>query len=77
LPDILVSNEKLLQIGDKIRLAISKSGKLPFKETAKIIEEQGIDDSANVLAILGYRIRWRGIDSEQAEVSKDPASSGQ
>jgi hypothetical protein len=76
LPDILVSNEKLLQIGDRIR-AISKSGKLPFKEAARIIEEEGVDDSANVLAILGYRIRWRGIDSEQAEVSKDPASSGE
>ncbi len=77
LADILVSNEKLLQIGDRIRVAISQSGKLPFKEVARIIEEEGVDDSANVLAILGYRIRWRGIDSEQAEVSADPKNSGQ
>ena len=77
LADILVSNEKLLQIGDRIRVAISQSGKLPLKEAARIIEEEGVDDSANVLAMLGYRIRWRGINSEQAEVSKDPKNSGE
>ena len=77
LADILVSNEKLLQIGDRIRVAISQSGKLPLKEAARIIEEEGVDDSANVLAMLGYKIRWRGIDSEQAEVSKDSKDSGE
>ena len=77
LADILVSNEKLLQIGDRIRVAISQSGKLPLKEAARIIEEEGVDDSANVLTMLGYRIRWRGINSEQAEVSKDPKNSGE
>ena len=46
LADILVSNEKLLKIGDRINVAISKSGKMPLKEAAKIIEEEGIDDSA-------------------------------
>ena len=75
LADILVSNEKLQQIGDKIRVAISQSGNLHLKEAAKIIEEEGIVDSVNVLATLGYRIRWRGIDSQQAEVFKDPKNS--
>jgi hypothetical protein len=77
LADILVSNEKLLQIGDRIRAAIGQSGKLPLKEAAEIIEDEGVDDSANVLAILGYRIRWRGINSDQAEVFKDPKNSGE
>jgi hypothetical protein len=77
LADILVSKEKLLQIGDRIRVAISQSGKLPLKEAARIIEEEGVDDSANVLTMLGYKIRWRGINSEQAEVSKDPKNSGE
>jgi hypothetical protein len=77
LADILVSNEKLLQIDDKIRVATSQSGKLPLKEAARIIEEEGVDDSANVLTMLGYRIKWRGIDSQQAEVSKDPKKSGE
>ena len=76
LADTLVSNEKLLQIGIRIREAISQSGKLALKEAARIIEEEGVDDSANVLAMLGYRIRWRGIDSQQAEVFKDPENSG-
>ena len=77
LANILVSNEKLLQIGDRINVAISQSGKMPLKEAAKIIEEEGVDDSTNVLTMLGYRIKWRGINSEQAEVSKDPKTSGE
>ena len=77
LPDILISNEKLLQIGDRIKAATCQSGKLALKEAARIIEDEGVDDSANVLTTLGYKIRWRGIDSEQAEVSKDPKNSSQ
>jgi hypothetical protein len=77
LADILVSNEKLLQIGDRIRETISQSRNLTLKEAARIIEEEGVDDSANVLTMLGYRIRWHGINSEQAEVSKDPKNSGE
>jgi hypothetical protein len=77
LADTLVSNKKLVQIGDRIRVAISQSGKLALKEAARIIQEEGVDDSANVLAMLSYKIRWRGIDSEQAEVSKDPKNSGE
>jgi tRNA-dihydrouridine synthase len=77
LANTLVSKEKLLQIGDRIRVAICKSGKLPLKEAARIIEEEGVDDSANVLAMLGYRIRWRGIDSEKAEIFRDPKNSGE
>ena len=68
--DVLVSNEKLLQIGRRIKEAIGAAGKLSLKEAARIIEEEGVEDSANVLAKLGYRINWRGINSEQAEISK-------
>jgi predicted nuclease of restriction endonuclease-like RecB superfamily len=77
LADMLVSNEKLLQIGDKLRLAINQSKKLPLKEAVRIIEKEGVDDSANILATLGYRIIWHGIDIQQAEVSKDPKNSGE
>jgi uncharacterized protein len=70
LANTLISNEKLMQIGNRIKTAINQSRKLPLKEAAKIIEEEGADDSTNVLAILGYKIRWRGIDSQQAEVFK-------
>ncbi len=74
LADTLVSKERLLQIGRRIREALSQTGKLSLKEATRIIEEEGVDDSSNVLAELGYRIKWRGIDSEQAEVSKGPKS---
>ena len=75
LADILVNKEKLQQIDDRIKLAIGQSGKLPLKDAARIIEEEGIDESTNVLTMLGYRIKWHGINSEQAEVSKNPANS--
>jgi hypothetical protein len=76
LAETLVSKEKLLQIDDRIRLAISKSGKMPLKEAARIIEEEGVDDSSNVLAMLGYKIGWHGIDTEKAEVYENPKNSG-
>jgi hypothetical protein len=70
LADVLISNEKLEQIGRRIKEAIDAAGKLSLKEVARIIEEGGVEDSANVLAKLGYRVKWRGINSEQAEISK-------
>ena len=75
LPNTLVSNEKLMQIGDRIKVAFNQSRKLPLKEAARIIAEERVDDSTNVLAKLGYKIRWRGIDSQQAEVFEDPKDS--
>jgi hypothetical protein len=70
LADVLISNEKLLQIDRRIKEAIDSAGKLSLKEAARIIEEEGVEDSTNVLAKLGYRTKWRGINSEQAEISK-------
>jgi predicted nuclease of restriction endonuclease-like RecB superfamily len=66
--DTLISNKKLQQIDTRMKEASCHSGKLPFKEATRIIEEEGVDDSSNVLSALGYKIRWRGIDSDQAEV---------
>ncbi len=68
--NILISNKILLQIDTRIKEAISQSGKMPLNEASKIIEEEGADDPSNVLASLGYKIMWRGINSDQAEVSK-------
>ncbi len=75
LADILVNKEKLQQIDQKIRVALGQSGKIPLKEAARIIEEEGAEDSANILTMLEYKIRWRGINIEQAEVSKDLKNS--
>jgi uncharacterized protein len=68
--NILVSNEKLLQIGKIIKEALGIDGKLSLNEAAKIIEQEGIEDSVNVLTALNYRIKWHGINSDQAEVLK-------
>ena len=75
LPNTLVSIEKLVQIGDRIKVAFNQSRKLPLREAARIIAEERVDDSTNVLAKLGYKIRWIGIDSQQAEVFEDPKNS--
>jgi predicted nuclease of restriction endonuclease-like RecB superfamily len=70
LPNILVSKEKLAQIGTQIGERLQQSGKLSLTEATKVIETEGVNDVSNALAALGYKITWRGINSEQAEVSK-------
>jgi hypothetical protein len=59
-----------MMVGEKIKEGLGQEDKLLLKEAAKIIEDEGIDDSANVLVALGYKITWRGINIDQAEVSK-------
>lgn len=68
--DVLVSKAKLVQIDNKIKEALIPKGNLSLTEAARIIEKEGLDDSANVLVALNYKIKWRGINSEQAEISK-------
>ncbi len=68
LADALVSDEKLFDIGRRIKEAFGKMNKLSLREAARIIEEEGIADSANVLVALNYKIKWRGISIDQAEV---------
>jgi hypothetical protein len=41
-----------------------------------LVEKERVDDSSNVLAALGYRIKWRRIDSEQTEVFKESKNLG-
>lgn len=70
LPSILVNKEKLAQIDTQIRERLQQSGKLSLTEATRVIEAEGVNDASNALATLGYKITWRGINSEQAEVSK-------
>lgn len=72
LPNLLVSKEKLAQINTQIEESLQRSGKLSLTEATRIIEAEGVSDASGTLATLGYRITWRGINSEQAEVSKVP-----
>jgi predicted nuclease of restriction endonuclease-like RecB superfamily len=72
MPNILVSKEKLGQISITIEECLKKSGKLTLSEATRIIEAEGISDASCALTQLGYKITWRGINSEQAEVYKPP-----
>jgi hypothetical protein len=70
MPNILVSKEKLNQIGNRIEEYLKQSGKLTLSEATRIIEAEGISDASYALTQLGYKITWHGINSEQAMVSK-------
>jgi hypothetical protein len=70
MPNILVSKEKLAQIDKQIGERLRQSGKLSLTEATRVIETEGVSDASSALATLGYKITWRGINSEQAEVSK-------
>jgi predicted nuclease of restriction endonuclease-like RecB superfamily len=70
MPTILVSKEKLEQINRLLQERLNPPAKLSLREATQIIESEGLSDASSALAQLGYRITWRGINSEQAEVSK-------
>jgi predicted nuclease of restriction endonuclease-like RecB superfamily len=70
MPNILVSKEKLKQINIRIEECLNQSGKLNLTKATQIIEAEGVSDASCVLTQLGYKITWRGINSEHAEVSK-------
>ena len=70
MPNILVSKEKLIQINNRIEECLKQSGKLPLTQAIRLIEAEGVSDASCALTQLGYKITWRGINSEQAEVSK-------
>jgi hypothetical protein len=72
MPNILVSEEKMVQINDRIEKCLKQSAKLPLTEAIRVIEAEGVSDASCALTQLGYKITWRGINSEQAEVSKTP-----
>jgi len=70
LPNSLVKKDKLREIGKTLEKQISQTSRLPLPQAAKIIEKEGVEDTSNVLKALGYKIMWRGINPEKAEVIK-------
>jgi len=65
-----VKKDKLKEIGKTLEKQISQTSRLPLPQAAKIIEKEGVEDTSNVLKALGYKIMWRGINPEKAEVIK-------
>jgi len=70
LPNSLVKKDKLKEIGKTLQEQTSRTDRLPLSEAAKIIETKGAGDAPNILKALGYKIIWRGITPETAEVIK-------
>jgi predicted nuclease of restriction endonuclease-like RecB superfamily len=68
----LVNKEKLQQISHALTAALERSKKLTFSQAATIIEAEGVGDTSGILERLGYKIKWRGISSEQAEIIPPP-----
>jgi predicted nuclease of restriction endonuclease-like RecB superfamily len=69
-PNLLVSKEKLTQIGKLLDEQMPLSGKMPLLEATQIIETQGISDTTTTLTTLNYRINWHGINTQQAQITK-------
>ncbi|NLE06456.1 MAG: DUF790 family protein, partial [Crenarchaeota archaeon] len=66
----LVSKEKLSQINKELEENLSELGKIPLTEATKIIEQHGVTDTTSILTALNYRINWKGISIQQAQVIK-------
>jgi len=64
----LVSEEKLEKIANTLTNTLKKSGKLTLSQATTLIETEGITDITNILNHLNYKIKWHGINSEQAEI---------
>lgn len=70
MPNSLVRKDKLEQISKKIEEQLSRTGRLPLPDAIRIIETEGVTDATKSLETLGYKIVWRGINAEKAEVTK-------
>ncbi|MCL2172136.1 MAG: DUF790 family protein [Candidatus Bathyarchaeota archaeon] len=64
----LISEGKLEQVSQILRDTLNQLGKMTFNQAAVLLEAEGISDATTLLAKLGYKIKWHGISSEQAEI---------
>ncbi len=69
LPNSLVKKEKMKEIQRKLEEKMSAGKRICLPEAAGIIDMDGVEDASNVLKIIGYKISWKGISPEEAEVT--------
>ena len=69
LPDSLIRKDKLEQLKKKLDQQIAEKGKLSLTEAEKIAQTEQVDLTA-AISTLGYKIIWRGINTENAEIVK-------
>jgi hypothetical protein len=66
----MVRKDILEQVQKKIEKRMSQKEQLRLSEATSAIEEEGAEDAAGILKMLGYKVVWHGISSEKAEVVK-------
>lgn len=71
----LVRKDRLEQIGKAVADQMSLKGQISLSDAVRTIEADGVEDATGILEILGYKVKWRGINSEEAAVVKPPAPS--
>jgi hypothetical protein len=64
LDDQLVNNQVLEKINGEL-IGVRK-----HSDAIKIFEKYGIKAHSQVLNMLGYRVKWSGLDPENAEILK-------
>ncbi|MCL2690686.1 MAG: DUF790 family protein [Candidatus Bathyarchaeota archaeon] len=64
----LISKEKLQQISNTLTHTIQQKGKITLSQATTLIETEGVNDITNILDQLNYKIKWNGINSNQAEI---------
>jgi len=64
----LISKEKLQQISNTLANTIQQKGKITLSQATTLIETEGVNDITNILDQLNYKIKWNGINSNQAEI---------
>jgi predicted nuclease of restriction endonuclease-like RecB superfamily len=66
--DELVRNDVLERVRKGIEEHIDQKGQLCYSDAVKTVEAVGVKDATTILEMLGYKIVWRGISGERAEV---------
>ncbi len=70
MPNELVKKDILEQVRKRIEEKMRQNGQLYFSEATRTVEAEGVKDATSALEAVGYRIIWRGISSEDAQVVK-------
>jgi hypothetical protein len=66
----LVRKDVIEQIQKRMEEQMSQKEKFHLPDAVRTIESEGVEDTTGALEILGYRVIWHGINSEEAEVVK-------
>jgi DNA-binding transcriptional regulator YhcF (GntR family) len=66
----VVRKDVLEQIHKRMEEQMNQKGKFHLQDAIRTIEAEGLEDATGALEILGYRVIWHGINSEEAEVVK-------